>query len=113
MSEANRILIVDDEATAVENLAHVCRKAGHDVTTRNSGMGAIEALQSERFDLVLTDLKMEQVDGMAVLQKAKELDPETAVVLITGFATLDRLSLVVPLDLRPLDVHLDGVDDEV
>jgi DNA-binding NtrC family response regulator len=89
MSETNRILIVDDEATAVENLAHVCRKAGYDVTTRNSGMEAIEALQESQFDLVLTDLKMEQVDGMAVLQKAKELDPETAVVLITGFATLD------------------------
>jgi DNA-binding NtrC family response regulator len=89
MSETNRILIVDDEATAVENLAHVCRKAGYDVTTRNSGMGAIEVLQENQFDLVLTDLKMEQVDGMAVLQKAKELDPETAVVLITGFATLD------------------------
>ncbi len=89
MSKTNRILIVDDEATAAQNLAHVCRKAGYDVTTRNSGMGAIEALQERQFDLVLTDLKMEQVDGMAVLQKAKELDPETAVVLITGFATLD------------------------
>ncbi len=88
-SEIGRILIIDDEATAVENLAHVCRKEGHEVTTRTTGMGAIEALEKMRFDVILTDLRMEKVDGMAVLRRAKELDPETAVVLITGFATLD------------------------
>jgi len=50
---------------------------------------AIEALERIRFDVILTDLRMEKVDGMAVFRRAKELDPETAVVLITGFATLD------------------------
>ncbi len=59
-------MIVDDEVTAVENMAHVCRKEGHEVTTRTTGMGAIEAMESNRFDLVLTDLRMEKVDGMAV-----------------------------------------------
>jgi len=88
-SEIGRVLIVDDEATAVENLAHVCRKEGYEVTTRTTGMGAIEALEKMRFDVILTDLQMEKVDGMAVLRRAKELDPVTAVVLITGFATLD------------------------
>ena len=86
---AHQILIVDDEATAVDNLAHVCRKQGYAVTTRTTGMGALEALEKGRFDVVLTDLRMEKVDGMAILQRAKELDPETAVVLITGYATLD------------------------
>ncbi|MGB5281084.1 MAG: sigma-54 dependent transcriptional regulator [Arenicellales bacterium] len=86
---AGRILIVDDEVTAVENLAHVCRKQGHEVTTRTSGKGAIEALEHDRFDVVLSDLKMENVDGMEVLRRATELSPDTAVVLITGFATLD------------------------
>ncbi len=88
-SDAGHILIVDDEATAVDNLAHVCRKEGHEVTTRTTGMGAIEALENSRFDVILTDLQMEKVDGMAILHRAKELDPETAVVLITGYATLD------------------------
>jgi DNA-binding NtrC family response regulator len=88
-SAAGRILIVDDEVTAVENLAHVCRKEGYEVSTQTSGLGAVRALEEARFDVVLTDLKMEQVDGMAVLRRAKELDPETAVVLITGYATLD------------------------
>jgi len=79
-----RVLIVDDEAPAVQNLAHVCRKQGYDVTTRSSGAGALEALESHHFDVVLTDLRMEKVDGMAVPQRARELDPDLAVILITG-----------------------------
>ena len=84
-----RVLIVDDELPAVQNLAHVCRKQGYDVTTRTSGTGALEALESLQFDLVLTDLRMEKVDGMAVLQRAREIDPDLAVILITGYATLE------------------------
>lgn len=84
-----RVLIVDDELTAVENLAHVCRKQGYEVTTRMSGMGALEALEKNQFDIVLTDLKMEKVDGMAVLRRVKEVSPDTVVILITGYATLD------------------------
>jgi DNA-binding NtrC family response regulator len=83
------ILVVDDEATAVDNLAHLLRRQGYSVTTRTSGVGALELMESSRFDMVLTDLKMEKVDGMAVLRRAKELDPETLVVMITGYATLD------------------------
>lgn len=89
LSTTGQILIVDDEATAVENLAHVCRKEGYEVTTRTSGNGAIEALEKHRFDVVLSDLRMEKVDGMDILRMAAKLDPETAVVLITGYATLD------------------------
>ncbi len=84
-----QLLIVDDEPTAVENLAHVCHKQGYAVTTRTSGAGALEALEQQRFDLVLTDVRMERVDGMTVLRRAQEIDPITAVVLITGHATLD------------------------
>ena len=89
METGPRVLIVDDEAPAVQNLAHVCRKQGYDVTTRSSGAGALEALESRQFDLVLTDLRMEKVDGMAVLQRAHEVDPDLAVILITGYATLE------------------------
>ncbi|MFW2439899.1 MAG: sigma-54-dependent transcriptional regulator [Arenicellales bacterium] len=89
VSNPGRILIVDDEATAVENLAHVCRKEGYDITSRTSGKGAIEALEKNQYEVVLTDLRMEEVDGMSVLHRAMELNPETAVILITGFATLD------------------------
>jgi len=83
------LLIVDDEAVAVENLAHAFRKLGYQVTTRTTGPGGIDALEGGRFDVVLTDLRMERADGMAVLQRALTLDPDAAVIVITGYATLD------------------------
>ena len=84
-----RILIVDDEPVAVKNLAYALRKNGYDVTTRESGTGGLEALQQQAFDLVLTDLRMERVDGMAILKRALEIDPDIPVVLITAHGTLD------------------------
>ena len=83
------LLIVDDEAVAVENLAHAFRKLGYRVTTRTTGPGGIEALEGGHFDVVLTDLRMERADGMAILQRALKLDADTAVIIITGYATLD------------------------
>ncbi|MEB4593323.1 sigma-54 dependent transcriptional regulator [Candidatus Thiothrix sp. Deng01] len=84
-----RILIVDDEAVAVKNLAYALRKNGYDVTTRESGPGGLEALQHQPFDVILTDLRMERVDGMAILKRALETDPDMPVVLITAHGSLD------------------------
>jgi DNA-binding NtrC family response regulator len=84
-----KLLIVDDEPMAVENLAHALSKAGYQVTCCTSGPGGIKALEQERFDVVLTDLRMERADGMAILQRALDIDPDTLVVIITGYATLD------------------------
>ena len=84
-----KLLIIDDEVVAVENLAHAFRKAGYAVTSRTSGPGGINALENDHYDVVLTDLRMERVDGLAVLQRAQELDPDTAVIMITAHATLD------------------------
>jgi DNA-binding NtrC family response regulator len=88
-SSSGNLLIIDDEPVAVENLAHAFRKVGYTVTTRTTGPGGMDALENNRFDVVLTDLRMEHVDGMAILNRALDLDPDTAVVLITGHATLD------------------------
>jgi DNA-binding NtrC family response regulator len=86
-----RILIIDDEPVAVKNLAYALRKTGYDVTTRESGAGGLEALQTQAFDLILTDLRMERVDGMAILKRALETDPDLPVVLITAHGTLDSV----------------------
>jgi len=83
-----RLLIIDDEAVAVKNLAHALKRVGHEVTTRTTGSGGLEALERERYDVVLTDLRMERVDGMDILRRAQLLDPELPVIMITGHATL-------------------------
>jgi DNA-binding NtrC family response regulator len=83
-----RILVVDDEAIARENLGHILRKEGYDVATADSGMSALKKLANTEFDLVMTDLKMKQVDGMEVLARTKEQFPDTEVVMLTAYATV-------------------------
>jgi DNA-binding NtrC family response regulator len=84
-----RLLVVDDEPIALRNLERTLAKEGYDVTTASSGQGALRHLREGAFEVVLTDLKMEKVDGMQVLRKSKELDPDIEVILITGYAAVD------------------------
>ena len=84
-----RLLIVDDEAVALRNLAHVFRKEGYQVTTRQSGGTALKELRNQSFDVVLTDLRMDRVDGMQVMREAKRLHPDCEVILITGHGSLN------------------------
>ena len=84
----SRILVVDDEDIARENLEHVLRKDGYEVTTADSGISALKKLSNTEFDLVMTDLKMKQVDGMEVLARTKEQYPDTEVVMLTAYATV-------------------------
>lgn len=86
---AIRMLIVDDEAIALRNLQHVMEKEGYLVTASQSGVEAVEYLEKQAFDIVLTDLRMEGVDGMDVLKKSRELQPQAEVIFITGYATAE------------------------
>ena len=83
-----RILVVDDEPIARENLGFILRKEGYAVLGVDSGDAACRELEKSEFDLVLTDLRMRQTDGMQVLQRAKELYPDIEVIVITGYATI-------------------------
>jgi DNA-binding NtrC family response regulator len=85
----SKILIVEDEDMARKNLEHVLQKEGYDVVSVDNGKKGIEQLSSTDFDLVITDLRMEKVDGMEVLEKSRSLQPYTEVVMITGYATVD------------------------
>ena len=86
--KGSRILIVDDEQIARENLDHILKKEGYETVPAESGIAALRELEKGEFDLVLTDLKMQIVDGLQVLEKAKELYPDTEVIVITGYATV-------------------------
>lgn len=83
------ILVVDDEAVALKNLCHILQKEGYRVVATKSGKQALSHLEKQEFALVLTDLKMPQVDGMQVLSRVKTLYPQTEVIMITGFSTVD------------------------
>ncbi|HYA32117.1 MAG TPA: sigma-54 dependent transcriptional regulator, partial [Thermodesulfovibrionales bacterium] len=84
-----KILVVDDEKDICRALEFLLRGDGYTVTVSHSGEDALEKLKKEHFDVVLTDLKMDKVDGIAVLEKAKELSSDTAVVVMTAFASVE------------------------
>jgi len=88
LNQKGRILIVDDEPIARENLDHVLRKEGYQTVAVDNGAQALAELKQTEFDLVMTDLRMQQVDGMQVLEATRELYPETEVIVVTGYATV-------------------------
>lgn len=89
MSDSPRLLVIDDEQIALKNLTHILKNEGYRVTAIQNGSEAMALIKEERFDLVITDLKMEKVDGMDILKFTKESNPETEVIMITGYATVD------------------------
>jgi len=83
-----KILIVEDEKVALNNLVHILEKEGYEVVGTTSGSNALRLLEEQQFDLVLTDLKMERVDGLEVLERTKYLYPDTEVIMITAYASI-------------------------
>jgi two-component system, NtrC family, response regulator HydG len=83
------VLIVDDEPDMVDNCARILRRAGHHCSTTTDPHRALTLLESARPDLLLTDLKMPEIDGLALLRRAHELDPTLPVIVITAFATIE------------------------
>jgi len=84
-----RILVVDDEKSMRDLLSITLEKEGYDVLTAAGGQPAIEALHRESVDAVITDLRMPKVDGLQVLRAAKEISPDTAVIVITAVASTE------------------------
>src|SRR4030066_593496 len=84
-----RILVVDDEEIVRRNLSYTLTKENYSVTTVSNGTDAVNQIELSDFDVVLTDLKMEKIDGMEILKRAKIKYPDTEVVMITGYATID------------------------
>ncbi len=84
-----RVLTVDDEQVVVESIRRVLSEEGYEVATSTSARGGLELLRKEPFDLLLLDIKMPEMDGIEVLKAARDISPETEVLIITGYATID------------------------
>jgi DNA-binding NtrC family response regulator len=85
----SKILVVDDERDICRALEFLLSREGYKVATAGSGQEALKKIDSEDFDLVITDLKMEGMDGMQVLENAMARRPNLIVVIMTAFASVE------------------------
>jgi two-component system response regulator HydG len=83
--ESLRVLVVDDDRFHAETVAEVLEKVGDQVTVATSGKAGADAIDRDEFDVVLTDLRMSGIDGLAIVRKARSEQPEAEVVVMTGF----------------------------
>jgi len=82
------ILLVDDDPLILSTVGPALQDRGYNVTTAANGQIAIERLDKNKFDMVITDLVMEEIDGITVLKKVKEIHPETVVIILTGYLAI-------------------------
>ena len=88
-TEGKSLLVVDDEENVAFTVSEVLRREGFEVETALTGQSAIRRLHEKEFDLVLTDLHMEGVDGISVLGELRRRHPLTSAIVLTGFASLE------------------------
>ena len=111
-----RILLAEDDQIMREYLTRALARAGYAVTAVDRGTAAIPLLETERFDLLLTDIVMPEMDGIELAQKCAEIAPDTRVMFITGFAAVTLKAgkampqarvLSKPFHLRDLVLEVD------
>ena len=96
---ANSILLIDDEQVLLEAVSDDLKESGYVVTTAVSGEEGLKSFEMIQHDLVIIDLKMESVDGLEVSRKVKELNPETPVMILTGYGSMETAIEALRLDL--------------
>ncbi len=106
------VLIVDDEDDILHLMAEAISRWGYNPIVAHDGQDAIQKVQELPVDLILTDVRMPRVDGISLLQKVREINPEASVIVFTGYpaiqSAVDALKsgaydyLVKPVDLAEL-----------
>jgi len=87
--QKTKVLILDDEPIVLKRLKPALEKSGYDVEAFSRSLEASNRIMEKEFDIVITDLKMEGIDGMEFLTRVKDRSPVTEVIVITGFATME------------------------
>jgi DNA-binding NtrC family response regulator len=86
---STKILVVDDEQLIRESLVFVLAKEGYDVEAAENGIQALQKIKQESFDIVITDIEMPEMKGVELLRKIREISPQTFVVMITAYGSLE------------------------
>lgn len=90
MEKRYRVLIVDDEVGFGDFISHYLRNRGFEVDVAARAPQALEVLRLQAFDVVLADIMMPTMDGLEMLRQIKEIAPQTVVIMMTAYASLDK-----------------------
>jgi len=82
------IMIVDDEAIEASVIGQILMDRGFDVCIQNHPRSAMDSAQKHSFDLIISDLKMPEMDGLELLQNLSRIDPDVTVIIMTAYATV-------------------------
>lgn len=85
-----KILVLDDEEIVRVSCKKCLTPEGYDVDVAANGVEGLAMIENNRYDVILTDLKMPDMDGMEFLAKVKERHPDTKVIMITGYSTVEH-----------------------
>jgi YesN/AraC family two-component response regulator len=85
----SKLLLIDDDKLVLESFKAILRKEAYQVFGVKSGTEALELLKQKKFDLILVDLMMEDMDGLDILKEVKRIDPHVVVVIVTGFESME------------------------
>lgn len=99
-SVSARILVVDDERSMREMLAILLKREGHDVTVAENGRAAIDLINKHPFDLVVSDARMPDLDGLEVLRHARSVNPSVIAIMVTAYGSPDLLRGVAQLGVN-------------
>jgi len=88
--KSKRILVIDDEAVICDACRLVLSEKGHHVEHCLTGMGGLTAIQTGSYDIILLDMKLEDIDGMEILQALQDKRPLPCVIVMTGYATMSN-----------------------
>src|SRR5262249_37272358 len=84
-----RLLVVDDEESVAVTMGAILEMDGYEVEIRTSGADALRLLEDEAFDLVLTDLRLDDIDGLTIVSDLCRRQPDTVSIILTGYASLE------------------------
>ena len=109
-NEPVKILVVDDEEIMLKLACDALRSQGHQVIGSSGALEALDKLKNEKFDFILTDIKMPEMDGMELIQSAHKMDPSMGAIFMTGYASLDTAKRAIQEGaydyiLKPFDLQ--------
>src|SRR5499433_1630952 len=107
-----KILVVDDERSMRELLELVLKREGYSVHTAENGTRALDQIRQNLYDLIISDVKMPDINGLDLLMRVRETSPDTMVIMITAFATIETARRAFKLGAEDIVVKDSGFDVE-